>query len=99
MKTNKKPKSRVNRSSKITKRKFPRWAMFVVIGLVAVVGIALIIRTFAAGVLPTNTAKVINGGSVSTDNSVSSMARSPITLEACRMSDTPGEGEANRVYV
>lgn len=99
MKTKQKPRVRVNKSKKLARRRFPRWAMFVVIGLVAVVGIALIITTFAAGVLPTNTAKVINGGSVSTDNSVSSMARSPITLEACRMSDTPGEGEANRVYV
>lgn len=92
-------KTRVNKAKKLNKRRFPRWTKFAVIGLVAVVGIVVIFNTFAANSMPVNTTKVINGGSLSDENSSSSMARSPITLEACRMSDTPGEGEANRIYV
>lgn len=98
MATNKKLKSRVNKSKKLNKSRFPKWTKFVVIGLVAVVGIAVIVRTFASGGT-VNTATIIGGGALSDPNSATSMVRSPITLEACRMSDTPGEGAANRVYV
>lgn len=94
-----KPKKRVNKSKKLSRSRFPKWTKFAVIGLVALVGIVVVFNTFAASSMPVNTTKVINGGSVSDENSSSSMARSPITLEACRMSDTPGEGEANRIYV
>lgn len=99
MKTKQKPRVRVNKSKKLARRRFPRWAMFVVIGLVAVVGIALIVTTFAAGVLPTSVKKVIPGGAVSQVDSTTALARSPITVDACRMSDNPGEGPGNRVYV
>lgn len=98
MATNKKLKSRVIKSKKLNKSRFPKWTKFVLIGLVAVVGIAVIVRTFASGGT-VNTATIIGGGALSDPNSATSMVRSPITLEACRMSDTPGEGAANRVYV
>lgn len=99
MASNKKLKSRVNKSKKLNKSRFPRWTKFVVIGLVAVVGIVFIVRTFAAGVFPISAKKVIPGGSVGLVSSASSMARSPLIVEACRMSDTPGAGPENRVYV
>jgi cell division septal protein FtsQ len=87
MASSKKLKSRVSKSKKLNKSRFPRWTKFAVVGLVAVVGIVVIFNTFAASSLPVNTTKVINGGSVSDENSSSSMARSPITLEpvVCRI--------------
>ena len=89
---------RVFKKNNKFKRKIPRWSIFVAIG-VAAVGVFVIFNTFAAGNSTVNTATIVQGGSVGGGNSASSMLRSPITLEACRMSDTPGEGPQNRVYV
>lgn len=83
----------------INKPKFSRRTFIAVTVLVAAVGAYHVFRTYAADPLSFDTKKIVGAGSVSTNNSVSSMARSPISLDACRMSDTPGEGAANRVYV
>lgn len=45
------------------------------------------------------TADVLTGGSVTTASSSTALAKSPIKVKACRMSDKPGNGKENRVYV
>lgn len=94
-----KPEKRVNKSKKkLRNSRFPRWTKFVVIGVVALAGITVIVRTFAASIFPSTTTKVVSGGGIGRIDSRNPLARSPITLEACRMSDTPGPGKENRVY-
>ncbi len=94
-------KSKVFKKASKNKRKIPRWGIVLVIGLVAAIGIFVIYRSFAAtGLVPqVNTKKIIEAGGKQPLDDRGVAHRSPITLEACRMSDTPGDGPENRIYV
>jgi len=94
----KKSKSRLYKKASKYKSRIPRWAIFVVIGVVFALGVFWLFTTFAAGLLDPNTVRLVSSGGRGKDASQPASERSPITIEACRMSDTPGDGPANRVY-
>lgn len=93
-------KSKVFKKASKNKLKIPRWGIVVVIGLVAAIGIFAIWRSFAAtGLIANVKTKVLtNAGDRRQISNRIIAEKSPITVEACRMSDTPGDGPENRVY-